>query len=138
MLYLRHGIGGDETEWIRFATPDALFDNLIADKVAVPMIYVRSFPDGGHKRQISMHGGTVAAGARDGRRLFYQTADQRIMVVDWSVSDGVPQPAQPRFWTDARLADLGLAPSFDVAHDGRVAALIAPPSASGGLRITSH
>ena len=93
-------------------------------------IYVRSFPDGGHKRQISMHGGTVAAWARDGRRLFYQTADQRIMVVDWSVSDGVPQPAQPRFWTDTRLADLGLAPSFDVAHDGRVAALIAPPSAS--------
>ncbi len=40
VLYLLHGIGGDETEWIRFATPDALFDNLIADKVAVPMIVV--------------------------------------------------------------------------------------------------
>ena len=40
MLYLLHGIGGDETEWIRFATPDALFDNLIADKAAVPMIVV--------------------------------------------------------------------------------------------------
>ena len=40
MLYLLHGIGGDETEWIRFATPDALFDNLIAAKVAVPMIVV--------------------------------------------------------------------------------------------------
>ena len=38
--YLLHGIGGDETEWIRFATPDALFDNLIADQVAVPMIVV--------------------------------------------------------------------------------------------------
>ena len=69
-------------------------------------IYVRAFPDGGHKRQISTHGGTVAAWARDGRRLFYQTADQRIMVVDWSVSDGVSQPAQPRFWTDTRLADV--------------------------------
>lgn len=40
VLYLLHGIGGDETEWIRFATPDALFDNLIAAKVAVPMIVV--------------------------------------------------------------------------------------------------
>ena len=38
--YLLHGIGGDETEWIRFATPDALFDNLIADKKAVPMIVI--------------------------------------------------------------------------------------------------
>src|SRR4030095_5016944 len=40
VLSLLHGIGGDETEWIRFAAPDALFDNLIADKVAVPMIVV--------------------------------------------------------------------------------------------------
>ena len=40
VLYLLHGIGGDETEWIRFATPDALFDNLIADNAAVPMIVV--------------------------------------------------------------------------------------------------
>jgi enterochelin esterase-like enzyme len=40
VLYLLHGIGGDETEWIRFATPDALLDNLIADTKAVPMIVV--------------------------------------------------------------------------------------------------
>jgi enterochelin esterase-like enzyme len=49
VLYLLHGIGGDETEWIRFATPDSLFDNLIADKKAVPMIVVipngRALPD---------------------------------------------------------------------------------------------
>jgi len=40
VLYLLHGIGGDETEWERFATPDALLDNLIADGKAVPMIIV--------------------------------------------------------------------------------------------------
>ena len=40
VLYLLHGIGGDETEWQRFATPDVLFDNLIADGKAVPMIVV--------------------------------------------------------------------------------------------------
>jgi enterochelin esterase-like enzyme len=40
VLYLLHGIGGDETEWQRFATPDRLFDNLIADGKAVPMIVV--------------------------------------------------------------------------------------------------
>lgn len=40
VLYLLHGIGGDETEWERFAKPDALFDNLIADGKAVPMIVV--------------------------------------------------------------------------------------------------
>jgi enterochelin esterase-like enzyme len=40
VLYLLHGIGGDETEWQRFATPGTLLDNLIADGKAVPMIIV--------------------------------------------------------------------------------------------------
>lgn len=40
VLYLLHGIGGDETEWQRFATPDVLFDNLIADGKVVEMIVV--------------------------------------------------------------------------------------------------
>jgi enterochelin esterase-like enzyme len=40
VLYLLHGIGGDETEWQRFAKPDILLDNLLADGKAVPMIIV--------------------------------------------------------------------------------------------------
>jgi enterochelin esterase-like enzyme len=40
VLYLLHGIGGDETEWQRFAKPGVLLDNLLADKKAVPMIIV--------------------------------------------------------------------------------------------------
>lgn len=40
VLYLLHGIGGDETEWQRFAQPEVLLDNLIADGKAVPMIVV--------------------------------------------------------------------------------------------------
>ncbi len=40
VLYLLHGIGGNEWEWQHFATPDVLLDNLIADGKAVPMIIV--------------------------------------------------------------------------------------------------
>ena len=40
VLYLLHGIGGDETEWQRFATPNILLDNLLADGKATPMIIV--------------------------------------------------------------------------------------------------
>ncbi|TWT34248.1 alpha/beta hydrolase [Blastopirellula retiformator] len=40
VLYLLHGIGGDETEWKRFAQPQALHDNLIADGTSTPMIVV--------------------------------------------------------------------------------------------------
>ncbi|MEK7951068.1 alpha/beta hydrolase [Luteolibacter soli] len=40
VLYLLHGIGGDETEWQRFANPEVILDNLIADGKAEPMIVV--------------------------------------------------------------------------------------------------
>lgn len=40
VLYLLHGIGGDETEWQRFAAPNLLLDNLLAEGKAVPMIVV--------------------------------------------------------------------------------------------------
>jgi enterochelin esterase-like enzyme len=40
VLYLLHGIGGDENEWPRGGVPDVILDNLYADKKAVPMIVV--------------------------------------------------------------------------------------------------
>jgi enterochelin esterase-like enzyme len=40
VLYLLHGIGGDENEWARFGAPDVILDNLFADKKAVPMLVV--------------------------------------------------------------------------------------------------
>jgi enterochelin esterase-like enzyme len=40
VLYLLHGIGGDEEEWRRGGHPEIILDNLIAEKKAVPMIIV--------------------------------------------------------------------------------------------------
>src|SRR4051794_16541029 len=40
VLYLLHGIGGDENEWARGGTPDVILDNLYADQKATPMIVV--------------------------------------------------------------------------------------------------
>ncbi len=40
VLYLLHGIGGDEEEWRRGGHPEVILDNLIADKKALPMIIV--------------------------------------------------------------------------------------------------
>jgi enterochelin esterase-like enzyme len=40
VLYLLHGIGGDETEWHGGGAPDVILDNLYADKKATPMIVV--------------------------------------------------------------------------------------------------
>ncbi|MEO7719799.1 MAG: alpha/beta hydrolase-fold protein [Capsulimonas sp.] len=44
VLYLLHGIGGDEMEWKRNGAPDTILDNLYADGKAQPMVVV--FPNG--------------------------------------------------------------------------------------------
>ncbi len=59
VLYLLHGIGGDELEWQRFATPDVLFDNLIADDKAVPMIVV--MPNGRAQKNDRAEGNVMAS-----------------------------------------------------------------------------
>ena len=61
VLYLLHGIGGDETEWERFAHPDVLLDNLIADGKAVPMIIV--MPNGRAQKDDRANAGMGAAPA---------------------------------------------------------------------------
>jgi enterochelin esterase-like enzyme len=59
VLYLLHGIGGDETEWQRFAHPNVLLDNLIADGKAVPMIVV--MPNGRAQKNDRAEGNVFAS-----------------------------------------------------------------------------
>lgn len=40
VLYLLHGIGGDEKEWLNGGAPQVILDNLMADGKMVPMIVV--------------------------------------------------------------------------------------------------
>jgi enterochelin esterase-like enzyme len=61
VLYLLHGIGGDETEWQRLATVNALLDNLIADGKATPMIIV--MPNGRAQANDRAEGNVMAASA---------------------------------------------------------------------------
>ncbi|VTR92875.1 Esterase OS=Rhodopirellula europaea 6C GN=RE6C_01434 PE=4 SV=1: Esterase: Esterase [Gemmata massiliana] len=51
VLYLLHGIGGDENEWARGGTPDVILDNLYADKRAVPMVVV--LPNGRASKDVT-------------------------------------------------------------------------------------
>ena len=60
VLYLLHGIGGDETEWQRFATPNVLLDNLLADQKVVPMIVV--MPNGRAQKNDRAEGDVYASG----------------------------------------------------------------------------
>ncbi|MCI0741807.1 MAG: esterase family protein [Gemmataceae bacterium] len=51
VLYLLHGIGGDEKEWTRGGVANVILDNLYADKKAVPMIVV--LPNGRASKELT-------------------------------------------------------------------------------------
>src|SRR5437588_1303429 len=55
VLYLLHGIGGDENEWPRGGAPDVILDNLYADKKAVPMVVV--MPNGRASKDVTAKSG---------------------------------------------------------------------------------
>jgi enterochelin esterase-like enzyme len=59
VLYLLHGIGGDETEWERACKPNVILDNLIADGKAVPMIIV--MPNGRAQKNDGAEGDVFAS-----------------------------------------------------------------------------
>ena len=61
VLYLLHGIGGNENHWTQFGKADAILDNLIADKKTLPMIIV--MPNGRASNEPStMFGGRGGPG----------------------------------------------------------------------------
>ncbi len=51
VLYLLHGIGGDENEWTRGGVANVVLDNLYADKQIVPMIVV--LPNGRASKEVT-------------------------------------------------------------------------------------
>lgn len=64
VLYLLHGIGGNETHWTEHGAAAAILDNLIADGKAEPMIVV--MPNGrASSKPSTLFGGPGASGGED-------------------------------------------------------------------------
>jgi len=63
VLYLLHGIGGNETHWRSPGAAAEILDNLIADKKAVPMIVVMPHGRSSNEPETSLFGGRGGRGA---------------------------------------------------------------------------
>jgi enterochelin esterase-like enzyme len=61
VLYLLHGIGGNEYEWTGYCHADIILDNLIADGKAVPMVVV--MPNGRAQKDDRPPQGNIYAAA---------------------------------------------------------------------------
>jgi serine/threonine-protein kinase len=111
-------------------SPDGRWIAYRSDEAGNTEIYVRPFPGGsGGKWQISSGGGFYALWSNNGRELFYETADNRIMVVDYSVEGGSFIPGKPRLWSDRQLFSVGTS-NLDLAPDGKRFAVLHFPETS--------
>ena len=115
-------------QWVAYAdAPSGSYD-----------VYVRAFPDKGAKVQISNAGGTMPVWSRNGHELFYRTEDQRIMVVNYTVKGESFVAEKPRVWFGKQLANLGLAPNFDLAPDGKRFVVLMPAERPEPRETRSH
>jgi serine/threonine-protein kinase len=101
-------------------------------------IYVRGFPDGSIKHQISTGGGWLPVWSPNGRELFYRTEDQRIMVAAYKINHGAFAPESPRVWCGKQLANLGLTRNFDLDPHGNRIVAVMPLESSEPRENQSH
>jgi Tol biopolymer transport system component len=102
-------------------------------------IYVRPFPNAsGGRCLISSGGGLYAFWSKNEHELFYETADNRIMVVDYSVDGGsFVVRGKPRLWSDKQLFYTGTS-NLDLAPDDKRFAVLVLPDTPPGEKGTVH
>ena len=99
-------------------------------------IYVQSFPAGRPgKWQVSNGGGLYGIWSDNGRELFYETPDHRIMVVEYAVTGDSFVPGKPRLWTETELSYPGNS-NLALAPDGKRFAVFPMPEAEGSEKGT--
>ncbi len=106
-------------------SPDGHWLAYVSTESGISELYVRSFPGPGGKWQVSTGGGRFPVWSRDGRELLFESADQRVMAVNYTASGESFAASKPRVWSETRLGFTGSYPNFDLAPDGkRLAAIV--------------
>jgi Tol biopolymer transport system component len=98
-------------------SPDGRWIVYRSDESGRPEIYIRSFPDGDSKWQISAEGGEQPIWRADGGELFFISADRRLMAVPIdggaALQAGTPQELFTISWSSAGRYE------YDASPDGQ-------------------
>jgi Tol biopolymer transport system component len=98
-------------------SPDGRWLAYVSDESGRYEVYVQPFPGHGGKWQISTAGGGQPVWNRNGREIFYVSADNRLMAVDVKADSGF-EAGTPRALFDVHLkTTFGL--SYDISPDGQ-------------------
>ncbi len=80
---------------------------------------VRPFPGPGGKWQISTGGGHYPKWSRNGKELFYRSADNKIMAANYITSGDSFHADKAQVWSPGQFSSIGFALSFDLHPDGK-------------------
>jgi Tol biopolymer transport system component len=107
-------------EWEPAFSPDGRWLAYMSDESSSYEVYVRPFPGPGGKWQISTGGGLYPKWSRNGKELFYRTADNKIMAVTYTASGDSFHADKPQLWSPGQFTDRGFGfYNFDLHPDGK-------------------
>ncbi len=120
-------------------SPDGRWLAYYSDEGGTDQVFVRAFPDRGGEWQISENGGSYPNWSRNGRELFFRTADGQIAVASYTVRGDSFVADKPRMWSEKRLAQtLSNGSNYNFAPDGKRAVVFIPADAPAAQQAQNH
>jgi Tol biopolymer transport system component len=112
----------------------------LSNETGIMEVYVRPFEwpasASGGKWKISATGGAIPIWSRNGRELFYEGPDHRIMVSEFVVHGSSFVASKPRLWSNQQLFVAGYT-NLDLAPDGKRFAILPAPATRADVRVTA-
>ena len=119
-------------------SPDGRWLAYLSNESGVFEAYVQPFPGPGGTWQISTSLGGFGGNprwSRNGKELFYSTADNKVMVVGYTATDNSFQAEKPRLWSPGQFTFRGGNANFDLHPDGKRFAVLKAPGTESQLAI---
>jgi len=101
-------------------SPDGRWIAYYSTESTPPQVYVQAFPKSGGKFQVSTNGGARPRWRRDGKELYYMTADRKLMAVEVKATATAFEALRPRELFQTREASAApFYTTYDVTADGQ-------------------
>jgi Tol biopolymer transport system component len=95
-------------------SPNGQFLAYVSDESKRNEVYVQTFPEHGGKWQVSTGGGNLPVWSRDGRELYFISADNKLMAAEVKANSAKFEASVPKPLFEVRQQT-----QFDVSKDGR-------------------